>query len=126
MEIIYRAKDGKEFDDEYDCEEYERSITPHTFKMWDENCNPITYYDVNGYGSATYVGVRNQEEVEDVSNEFRYFGYSCEGIDDIGLYYYTDGRIVPQWENALNIIELCSKRIDNIKEMMKSLNIEGQ
>lgn len=26
MEIIYRAKDGKEFEDEYECEKYERKL----------------------------------------------------------------------------------------------------
>lgn len=26
MEIIYRAKDGKEFDDDYECEKYERKL----------------------------------------------------------------------------------------------------
>ena len=27
MEIIYRAFDGKEFEDEYDCQEYEEKLT---------------------------------------------------------------------------------------------------
>lgn len=92
MEIIYRAKDGKEFDNEYECENYERSLCIHTFKMWDDEHEPLT------------------------NEEFNYYGYSHEGIDA------SDFIEKGYWENVENVINSYQKALDIIKKMMESVD----
>ncbi len=122
MEIIYRAKDGKEFDDKYECEDYERSLCTHTFKMWDDEHKPLTDYSYDAYSKAMYVRVKDSTEIDDVRKEFNYYGFSHEGIDTPGFYCYIENYSESPWENAENIIDDYQKTIDNIKKMMESVD----
>lgn len=64
MEVIYRAYDGREFDDKYKCEEYENSY-------FHQSLFNITFYTIDG--DPYYI------EQDDMFNDNIY--YSCERID---------------------------------------------
>lgn len=120
MEIIYRAQDGKEFDDEYKCADYERGLRVHTFKMWDDECKPITDYDYDNYGKVTYVRVKDSTEIDDVRKEFNYYGYSRAGIDTPGLYHYSEEGNWAHWENVDDLIKSYN---EFIQELARKLTI---
>lgn len=121
MKIIYRAKDGKEFDDEGACKNYERSLHVHTFKMWNNRHKPLTKYNGDAYRKAVYVMVKDFDEINDIEEEFNHYGYSHSGICMPGFYCLRyDSRVI--WENAKDIIKDYQKQIDDIKKMMESVD----
>ena len=122
MDIIYRASNGKLFDDEDECIDYERNVlTPHTFKMWDENGNPLSNND-NNYGKAFYLNIESEDELSDVLEEFSYYGWTTTGLNGKGLYYYYDDDYC--WRNTDDLIKFYNNLVNKIIKITTSLGKE--
>lgn len=93
MKVIYIADDGKEFDNEYDCENYEWELN-HT------HLNEIRFYDKDGnklndaYSEDTYINaeiivVSNENAIKELQEFAIYTGYCCyEDITECGEWHF--------------------------------------
>lgn len=94
MKVIYIADDGKEFDNEDDCEIYE-------WKLKHMHLNEICFYDKDGnklydaysedtYNNAERIVVPNENAVKELQEFARYTGYCCyEDITECGEWYFN-------------------------------------
>lgn len=93
MKIIYIADDGKEFNNEFDCEDYE-------WKLAHTHLNEICFYDKDGnklcdaysedtYNNAERIVVQNENAVKELQEFARYTGYDCyEDIVECGEWHF--------------------------------------
>ena len=93
MKVIYIANDGKEFDNKYDCENYEWELK-HT------HLNEICFYDKDGnklydaysedtYNNAERIVVPNENAAKELQELARYTGYCCYGdITECGEWHF--------------------------------------
>ena len=100
MQIKYIAEDGKEFDDEYACRDYEE-------ELWLKQCNPetdILFFDdefnriyvrdmkslQDAFDHCWFVCVKTEIARDKVNTLCREFG--CEEIPAVGICYkYVEG-----------------------------------
>jgi hypothetical protein len=83
MEIIYRAKDGKEFTNEDDCYDYEhRCLYENPLPLFfDKNFNFMTsIQDIEETEDLQYILCRNRQEYDNMIALFDYLG--IEAPDD--------------------------------------------
>ena len=83
---FYRAFDGKEFESEYDCIDYEKNLKMQTIEAYDEN------FERMEFEGSKYVVVHSEEEIDLIEEICDYNGWTYEGIDSIGLYCYDYSR----------------------------------
>ena len=95
MKVIYIADDGKEFDNEYDCESYE-------WKLNHAHLDEICFYDKNGnklddvYSEDTYnnserIVVPNETAMKELQELAHYTGYCCYyDIIECGEWHFDD------------------------------------
>ena len=117
MDIIYRANDGKEFDSEDECIDYERKIKLHTFKMWDVDANPLSTYDDDSYSKVFYLHISNEEELDDVIEQFYLWGIESFGIKgkESGFYLYDTNT--DQWLDCDKLLKQYREEIDKIMKV---------
>ena len=94
MRVIYIADDGKEFDDEFDCEEYE-------WKLSHPHLNDVCFYDENNkllnnvtsettYKMSERIVVPNEKALKDLRELTFYSGFCCyESINDCGEWVFN-------------------------------------
>ena len=112
MEIIYRAFDGKEFDEEEKCELYERvQTTPKGlmgFKLYDTDGEEVTLLDeeYNINDDFYYIVTHNREEAASlydilhdagISSPWDKHGWSIGNDFEAGCYYYDCDE--SRWKN---------------------------
>lgn len=82
MKIIYRAHDGKEFNNALECANYEASHP--IYEMWDRHGK------TDDFDSALLVDIKG--EVEIYINECKERGITTDGIHQKGLYFWSSER----------------------------------
>lgn len=97
MKIIYEAFDGKQFDDDYDCESYEfqKQILEKTgIRVFDRQRRKLPnlnftgqYYDTDG--TEHRVVIHDEDDLRDMKEIQKFTGMYCD-IDSIGTWYYSD------------------------------------
>ena len=101
MKVIYIADDGKEFDDEFNCREYE-------WKLNHPHLKDVCFYDVNNeilsditseetYNITERIVVPNEKALKDLHELTYYAGFCCyESINDCGEWVFNmeKGRFV--------------------------------
>lgn len=122
----YLADDGKEFDDEDECLEYERRQKAkdfYGFKCYDKNGNPLDFRKYLGDMDEFAWDVKCVK-VDDIKgwNDFENFCkddcdvYFDNGLDDIcekGLYYYDeDHDYWENWEHEYEKLRIIRKKYD--------------
>lgn len=93
-EDIYIARDGKEFDNEGECLDYENELNIKSIEAYDEKFNRI---DFEG---ASYVVVHSDEELNFICEVCDYNGWTCEGLNENGLYHYVSHYMGDKWERV--------------------------
>ena len=84
MEIIYRAKDGKEFDDERDCRNHELQLEVHKLEK-SGGIIALDYYNENisnyleFFDQVHHIYFANEEVITELDNIFNKF--ANEGLD---------------------------------------------
>lgn len=88
MEVIYRAKDGKIFEDEADCFAYERKNGISGFTMYDEDGN-LT----EDTAMACYLYIQSPSGALDFISQCGFEGTDSAGVlcDCGGFYHWVDG-----------------------------------
>lgn len=89
---IYIADDGKEFEDEEDCLDYE----------FDKVKGELTYYDaaldeIDEPDECVFVDLRTEKDVKLCKHVFDVYGVHDGGIDEPGLYMWWETE--QQWMN---------------------------
>lgn len=96
---VYIAEDGKEFDDEEDCQDYEFEMLNGSFECYSMNLERVRCPD-----EATFVNLPTKKIIENFKRVCEWMCISHTGIDDPGIYVYTDcGR--GEWTNMEKAIE---------------------
>lgn len=122
MRTVYIADDGKQFENEYECERYE-------FEIIHPNLKIIEFYDKDGltlsnamdedtYNICTKVIVHSNEEITDLHAVANYFGYYAYfDIDDVGEWVYCDDEEkFKKYEDIAFVQELSDKYVEILKE----------
>ena len=85
MRIVYIADDGKEFDDKYDCEDYEWKLNHpgiNDVRLYDEDNNELhNILSQDTYENVMRIVVPSQMAVSALNELGRYAGFCC--YDDI-------------------------------------------
>lgn len=95
MRVVYIADDGKEFDDKYDCEDYEWKLNHpglNDVRMYDEDDNKIKdMLSQDTYEIVMKIIVLNENAVKEMKDLARYTGFCCYGnIDEPGEWVWND------------------------------------
>lgn len=95
MRTVYIANDGTQFDDEYECQDYEFKLEhPHLKEilMFDKNKQPLDdIFSEDTYGNVYEIYVPTRETVRDLQALSVYTGFcEYEKIEDPGTYIYED------------------------------------
>ena len=96
MKIIYVADDGKQFDDEWDCKDYEWGLNhPHLKDIvcYDQEDRVLeNIYSQDTYENVMHIEVPSDEAAKELRELGRYCGFcSYENIEEAGIYVWKDG-----------------------------------
>lgn len=106
MEIVYRAYDGTEFNNEDDCVEYEEKQRLHGIKLasrfWDKKGHPLVIEDLAGTVKYAYYAELATDEEAVFIDSYAYKKVGCCIFEDTGdakagRYYYDSDNDV--WKN---------------------------
>ena len=106
MEIVYRADDGTEFNNEDDCMEYEEKQQLHGIKLashfWDRNGHPLLIEDLTGAVKYAYYAEFATDEEAVFIDSYAYKKVGCCIFEDTcyakaGRYYYDSDS--DAWKN---------------------------
>lgn len=98
MKIIYESFDGKQFDNEFDCKDYE------WIKNHEKGFKDIIFYDKNGnildnklssdtYNNVESIRIKSFEGVQTIKAIADYTGFYCyNDVNSVGYWY---------WENTI-------------------------
>lgn len=116
MEILYKAIDGKIFDNKWECEKYENTLECEELKgsllWWDNEQKPIPVCE--NADPLYYFYIKSEEAVEYMEKVIRDYGWSCEELEVGGMYYYnTDEESFCIIANQIDYYE------DKISELRK-------
>ena len=93
-EEFYIAKDGKEFDDEGECLDYENELNINAIEAYDDDFNRTSFE------GASYVVVHSDEELNFICEVCEYNDWNSEGLNENGLYRYNSYYRVDNWEKV--------------------------
>ena len=93
-EEFYIAKDGKEFDDEIECLDYENELNIKSIEAYDEDFNRTDFED------ATYVVIHSEAELNFIDKVCDYNGWTSDGLMETGLYRYNSSWRDDRWEKV--------------------------
>ena len=91
---FYRAFDGKEFERDDECIDYEMSLKMESIEAYNDN------FERMEFEGAEYFVVHSEEEIDLIEEICDYNGWTYEGINSIGLYRYSNDRYYDRWEKV--------------------------
>ena len=143
MEIIYRANDGKEFDDELDCTNYELQLEIHKLEKSD-GIIALDYFNdkipnyLKFFDTVHHIYFTNEEAVAELDNIFNRFanegvGTAEKNLDELfenGLpnaktWYHWNG-CREQYECDENKIKELQDHIEEYNDILKEINQEAR
>lgn len=113
---VYVADDGKEFATKKECEEYERSMS-YKFVMCDDDLKPVS-----DFADASFVSIRDDAELKVLQSHCEYYGYSIDGIDNPGIYWWDSENyrhthienVIAYFQDALNVMKKMGEKDESI------------
>lgn len=130
MRTVYIADDGKEFNDEYECQNYE-------FKLRHPNIESIEIYDKDGnrlkdlflertYELAYRVIIKSKNEIKDINSLTRRMGYyGFNTINDTGIWIYDENdECFVRYSDRAFFKELSDKYVEKLKKYDSEANHE--
>lgn len=130
MKTVYIADDGKKFEDEYECRNYEFCIShPHlkTIELYDRHGKKLTNpLDDKTYFNFTKIIIHSEEELTDLYNAADYTGFT--GYYDIkssGTWVFDqDKEKFVKYVNSAFNQELSDKYVKILKQYTTERNHE--
>lgn len=95
MRVIYIADDGTQFDDEYDCKDYEWRLNhPHIKEVRVFNKDGVELTDIlseDTYNHSARIVIDSHEALKDLRDLAGYTGYCAyEWIDKVGEWKFNE------------------------------------
>lgn len=94
MRIIYIADDGTQFDDEYECKDYEWKLNHpniNNIHVFDKDCHML--HDIlseDTYNQAATIAVCTTDQVKDIQDLAKYTGFCAyDNINEVGVWVYN-------------------------------------
>ena len=121
MKTLYIADDGKQFEDEYECRNYEFCIShPHlkTIELYDRHGEKlIAPLDDETYFNFTKIIVHSEEELVDLYEAADYSGFSgYYDIKDVGTWIFDkDKEKFVKYVNPAFNQELSDKYVNGLE-----------
>jgi hypothetical protein len=109
---VYIANDGKEFDDEDDCQAYEANLLSETLTM-----RNYVGVKTNNLDNCQAVKLDRLSDIMSFIALCKYEGISHTGIDEPGVYMYTEGRYGSAneaWTNISKIVKSFDESEDTV------------
>lgn len=124
MEIIYRAFDGKEFFDEYSCEEHERQTKAKEYEgeITGFNCHGFSLNISNNFtefiDEVCSIGVKTENAVKFIQEAYKgeELARVCTKVGAYKYIYETD-----EWVNIDNIINKLKAEITKLEQTKEKL-----
>lgn len=127
MKTIYIADDGKQFEDEYECEQYEFNLKyPHlqTIEVYNQEGEKMTdLLDDDTYNDCSRIVIHSEDELSDLLLVADYLGfYSYNDITEVGewIFDYETGYFSKNKKSTF-VQELSDKYVEILKEC-RSIN----
>lgn len=119
MRTVYIADDGMEFDNEYECEKYERKekLKDNTIVMLDSK-NNLLDNKIEKFESCLAISIKNRRDLDIVQYMSEYTGCSCPC--NIGDFYYNLSN--DEWEFLDDSIEELEEELNYLKKIKEKLN----
>ena len=131
MKILYIADDGKEFEDENECMEYEKiqeaeksgvlneiHALDDKFREMKVGNSSMNYYDMETMlGHVLYVKFDSIKAAEYFDEQLNYYGYDTISVNNAlkaDVYAYHDGK--NEWELVTEIVEHYQGILDKFTE----------
>lgn len=130
MKTLYIADDGKQFEDEYECINYEFDILhPHlkTIELYNGNNEKLTDpLDEDTYSSFTKIIIHSEEELIDLYCAADYAGFTgYYDIEGVGAWVFDkDTEKFVKYVNPAFNRELSDKYVDELNEYTKEADHE--
>lgn len=122
MRTVYIADDGKQFEDEYECEHHEFELKhPHlqTIEAYNKDGEKMTdLLDEDTYNNCEKIILHSEEELSDLQYAADYFGfYSYCDIDEVGEWIFDyETEHFSKNKKSTFVQELSDKYIEILKE----------
>lgn len=122
MTTVYIADDGKQFEDEYECEHHEFELKhPHlqTIEAYNKDGEKMTdLMDEDTYNNCEKIILHSEEELTDLYEAADYAGFSgYYDIKDVGTWIFDkDKEKFVKYVNPTFNQELSDKYVKNLKE----------
>ena len=119
MRTVYIADDGKEFDDECECQDYEFASSLNAIEIYDEDGNKLkdllsddTYYE------ARKIIINTEKELSDLRLVADYTGfYGYERVTSAGVWIYDeDSQCFIQYSHRAFFKDLSDKYVEKLKK----------
>lgn len=124
MKTIYIADDGKQFDDECECKEYEYSLAMEKAKDiirgLDEDGDPIKFSDLHFCDRVYTVYLATNDAVEFFIDRCYKEQISTDGLENPGVYIWDND----EWADIEWEIEQHERRIKRLNKMISALTAQ--
>lgn len=93
MRTVFIADDGTEFDDEWDCKDYEfrKSLDFEGIEMYDKYGTRYDPYSERGYNKVVKIIVKTEEAVTVLNKIAKYTGFVLyEDVNSIGTWIFKE------------------------------------
>lgn len=104
---VYIAADGREFDNDVDCEDYEFKLLENSLLCYD--CE----YDRTTIERSTFVNLVTDDDVRNFKIASGIVDSSVDGISGPGLYMYVDDYTLGRWVNLDEVISRIRGGVQN-------------
>jgi hypothetical protein len=126
MQILYKAKDGKIFDDEWECENYENALEcqelANTLLWWNNNREPIPVS--KNADNLYFFYIKSDKAVDFMEEICCANGWSYDELEENGMYYWSEGDEC--FRNTTQQIDFYEDEINTIRHIQRFMWERGQ
>lgn len=125
MRTVYIADDGKEFDDECECQVYEFESSLNAIKIYDKDGNKLKDLLSEGtYYEAKKIIINTKEELRDLHKIADYTGFcGYESITSVGIWIYDeDNECFIRYSDRAFFKKLSDKYVKKLKKYDSEAN----
>lgn len=119
MEILYKAKDGKIFNDEWECENYENDLEcqelADTLFWWNSNREPIPVS--KDADNLYYFYIKSEKAIDFMDSICYSNGWSYDELEENGMYYWSERDEC--FRNTTQQIDFYEDEINTIRHIQR-------
>lgn len=95
MKVLYIADDGTQFDDEWDCKDYEfrKNLDLDDIEMHDKDSNRLDPMTEETYDTVMRIVIKTEKAVEDLAKIEKYTGFiAYADVNAPGVWVYDQTK----------------------------------